>query len=164
MIEGTPVEEQSTGDQLMGGTGDDTLTGSTGTDVLMGNDGHDTILGGEQDDKIVGGAGDDVMTGGEGADRFVFSPADGDGDDVIVDLNPTEMDRIDLREFELNGREQMELMENIVLRGEDVRIDLSDFGGGTILLQGTDVTLSNFGTLTVDMTALATFNDEIFMF
>ena len=36
----------------------------------------------------------------------------------------------------------MALMENITMRGEDVRIDLSDFGGGTILLQG-DVTLAN---------------------
>ena len=84
-------------DVLMGGAGDDTLTGSIGVDVLMGGDGHDTIIGGAGVDKIVGGAGDDVMTGsGVNAlgdveldgnmDTFVFSPTDGEGDDVIVDL------------------------------------------------------------------------------
>ena len=93
-----------TSDVLMGGAGDDTLTGSTGADVLMGNDGHDTIMGAAGADRIVGGAGDDVMTGDDGADTFVFSPTDGDGDDVIVDLeNGT--DRIDLSAFELSARE-----------------------------------------------------------
>ena len=155
-------------DVLVGGAGDDELTGSANADVLMGGDGHDTITGGGGADRIVGGAGDDVMTGTTGnAERFVFSPADGDGDDVITNMDGDTtgtFDRIDLSAFELSPREQMMLMENISTRGDDVRIDLSDFGGGTILLQGA-ITLANFdadGTLTEG--AIDALNTDLFVF
>ena len=134
-------------DVLIGGAGDDTLTGSTGADVLMGGDGHDTITGDTGNDRIVGGAGDDVMTGGTGLDTFVFSPADGVGDDTVVDADvDTDNDKIDLSAFKLTGREQAALMENISVVGENIRIDLSDFGGGTITLQE-DIELSDLGTV-----------------
>ena len=142
-------------DVLVGGAGDDELTGSANTDVLMGGDGHDTITGNGGADRIDGGAGDDVMTGGDGtaddnaADTFVFSPADGDGDDVITDVDEDGTDKIDLSAFELSPREQTALAESITMRGDDVRIDLSDFGGGTILLQGL-VDLDDLGTLNTD--------------
>ena len=78
----------------------------------------------------------------------VFSPADGAGDDVITDMVDN-IDKIDLSAFELSPREQAALARNITIRGDDVRIDLSDFGGGTILLQG-DIMLSELGTLNPD--------------
>ena len=131
-------------DTLVGGSGNDTLTGSDSPDVLMGGDGHDAITAGDGNDTINGGAGDDVMTGAGGRDIFVFSPADGDGGDVIVDLSVSDNDKIDLRAFDLSPRELEALKGNITTRGEDVRIDLTDFGGGTILLQGA-VTLANLG-------------------
>ena len=149
-------------DVLMGGAGNDTLTGSTGADVLMGGDDHDTITGGEGNDRIVGGAGDDVMTGGTGADTFVFSP-DGEGrdSDTIVDLDfDTDEDRIDLSAFKLSSREREELIENITTVGENVRIDLSDVGGGIITLQE-DIELSDLGTV-VDgkLTTLNVWTDD----
>ena len=128
------------GDILVGGAGNDTLKGATGDsdDILMGGDGHDTLTGGTGNNRLVGGGGDDIMTGGTGNDTFVFSPADAVGDDVIVDLTKGEgeSDKIDLSAFELTARELEALKGNITTRGTDVRIDLSDFGGGTILLQG----------------------------
>ena len=141
------AEDIMGGDVLSGGAGNDTLIGSADPETLKGDEGHDSITGGGGDDEITGGAGDDVMTGGDGSDTFVFSPAEGDGDDVITDL-ATE-DKIDLSAFNLTPAEQAQLMRNITQRGEDVRIDLSDFGGGTILLQG-DIALAQLdanGTL-----------------
>ena len=149
---------ETTGDLLMGQSGNDTLTGGAGMDTLMGGGGHDAISGGAEADRIVGGAGDDIMYGGvdgtpdtAAIDIFVFSPADGDGGDVIVDLDPTAAtaspgtgDRIDLSAFDLSPRELEALKGNITTRGDDVRIDLTDFGGGTILLQGS-VTLVQLG-------------------
>ena len=155
---------ETKGDRLMGQGGNDTLTGGAGQDTLMGGHGHDSIAGGAEADRIVGGAGDDIMYGGTAPvgdtaavadtaaiDIFVFSPADGDGGDVIVDLDPTAAtaspgtgDRIDLSAFDLSTREQEALKGKITTRGDDVRIDLTDFGGGTILLQGS-VTLQQLG-------------------
>ena len=148
-------------DVLVGGAGSDTLTGSVNADVLMGGDGHDAIAGAAGADRIVGGAGDDIMYGGPAdgtgdtaaIDTFVFSPADGAWGDVIVDLDPAATaadptgntgDRIDLSAFDLSPRELEALKGNITTRGSDVRIDLTDFGGGTILLQGS-VTLVQLG-------------------
>ena len=148
-------DDAAVADVLMGGYGDDTLTGSANADVLMGGAGHDDITGGGGTDTINGGAGDDVMTGGSEADTFVFSPSDGDGDDVIVDFT-NGVDKIDLSAFGLSLREQAALAENITMRGEDIRIDLTDFGGGTILLQGTGVTLAN-----LDADAMLTDNGAI---
>ncbi|MDE0154987.1 MAG: calcium-binding protein [Gammaproteobacteria bacterium] len=160
----TAIANTETGadpDTLVGGPGSDTLTGSANADVLMGSDGHDTITGFGGADRIVGGAGDDIMYGGDGGasptadttaiNTFVFSPADGAWGDVIVDLDPAAGtaspgagDRIDLSAFAFSARELEALKGNITTRGEDVRIDLTDFGGGTILLQGA-VTLANLG-------------------
>ena len=143
----TAVANTETGagpDTLVGGAGDDTLTGSDNADVLMGGDGHDSITAGGGNDRIVGGAGDNIMTGADGGDIFVFSPADGDAGDVIVDLATDATDKIDLGAFGLSARELEALKGNITTRGNDVRIDLTDFGGGTILLQG-DVTLQHLG-------------------
>ena len=149
-------------DVLIGGAGDDTLMGSTGADVLMGGDGHDTITGDTGNDRIVGGAGDDVMTGNTGLDIFVFSPADGVGDDTVVDADvDTDNDKIDLSAFKLTGREQAELMKNISVVGENIRIDLSDFGGGTITLQE-DIELADLGTVNDDgnLTTLNVWDDS----
>ncbi|MCW3783891.1 calcium-binding protein [Defluviimonas salinarum] len=76
-------------DLEIGGTdGDDDLAGDSANNTLMGRDGDDLIDGGEGRDIIISGQGSDRLTGGAGGDRFIFLT--GDGDDMILDLDPTE--------------------------------------------------------------------------
>ena len=117
-------------DMLMGGEGDDTLSATGGANTLMGGDGDDTLTGGTGDDTINGGAGDDQMNGGGGTDTFVFGPADGDGDDVITGF-VVGTDRINLSAYDLTAAQ---VAANIDLFGGNVRIDLTSFGGGKIIL------------------------------
>ena len=140
---------------LFGGTGNDTITGSDLSgyfrERLFGGDGDDTIDGGGGSDIIYGGAGDDSLTGGSGADIFVFS--EGHGTDTIQDFNAAQGDKIYLRGFDqtitweqLQSKITTVTDENNVVTG--VQIDLSDWGGGTIILNGitsvSDVTASMF--------------------
>ncbi len=140
---------------LFGGTGNDTITGSNLSgyfrERLFGGDGDDTIDGGGGSDIIYGGAGDDSLTGGSGADIFVFS--EGHGTDTIQDFNAAQGDKIYLRGFDqtitweqLQSKITTVTDENNVVTG--VQIDLSDWGGGTIILNGitsvSDVTASMF--------------------
>ena len=136
----TPVDVLF-GDTLMGEGGNDELTGDAGRDTLMGGAGNDEIDGGAENDKIVGGAGHDDLTGGTGADTFVFSPADGTGDDKIVDFtvdttNVPGSDKIDLTAFGLDedGLEDI-IDDNLSTRGQSVIVDLTEVGGGLITLQ-----------------------------
>ena len=123
-------------DTLMGGDGNDTLSATAGDNKLMGGAGRDTLTGGSADDTFYGGTGDDEMTGNGGTDTFVFSPEDGDGDDIINSFTVAD-DKIDLSAFNLAAEDLIPL---ISVRGGTVRIDLRSVGGGTIELGGvTDV-------------------------
>ena len=159
-------------DKMAGGAGDDTLMGGdgndmlgavdvdgdgtpedeTGNDKLMGGAGRDILNGGAGDDTLTGGAGDDDMTGAGGNDTFVFSPEDGDGDDIINTFEAaatSTTDRIDLRAFNLD---EEDLIPLISVRGGSVRIDLRSVGGGTIELGGVTAltSLDADGTLVED--------------
>ncbi|MEL7184533.1 MAG: spondin domain-containing protein, partial [Pseudomonadota bacterium] len=90
-------------DFLFGGTGSDDLIGGRGRDVLKGGDGDDNLSGGQGRDVLKGGTGDDVLAGGTGRDKLsggagddVFLFAEGDGRDVIADLDRSGDDRIAL--------------------------------------------------------------------
>ena len=146
---------------LFGGTGNDTITGSDSDpwwapyERLFGGDGDDVIDGRGGDDIIYGGAGDDSLTGGSGADIFVFS--EGHGTDTIQDFNAAEGDKIYLRGFDqtitweqLQSKITTVTDENNVVTG--VQIDLSDWGGGTIILNG----ITSISDLTADMFYLDT--------
>ena len=81
------------------------LSGSRFSDYLIGNKNNNQLLGGEGSDILDGRGGSDSLTGGRGADYFVIS----EGNDVVVDFNPNEGDRIvhsthdDVVRFSLNG-------------------------------------------------------------
>ena len=120
-------------DKLYGEAGNDTLNGGDNDDMLMGGAGNDTLNGDEGDDTLNGGAGDDDLTGGGGGDTFVFAP--GNGDDVIVTFAEAD-DHIDLSAF---GLDSDELKAAISVRAGNTVINLGDYGGGTITLQGTDI-------------------------
>ena len=121
-------------DMLMGGEGDDTLTGGDGDDMLMGGAGDDTLTGGNNNDTLNGGAGDDNLTGGGGDDTFVFSPEDGNADDIITGFDAGN-DKIDLSAF--RGIEAEDLDDLTTVRGFNVVIDLTGHGGGKIAIQTT---------------------------
>ena len=116
-------------DWIRGGSGDDSLDGGTGGDFLYGDSGSDTLDGGEGSDRLYGGTGDDRLTGGAGADTFLFDT--GNGDDIVTDFANGE-DLIDLREFtEITSFADL----TITSHGDDVVIDLSGHGGGTVRLE-----------------------------
>ena len=97
-------------------------------DLLTNQGGDDVIAGGNGNDTIEGGGGDDVMLGGAGEDRFDFS---GDhGDDVISDFTDT-VDLIQLSGFGI-GFDDLSITD----QGSDSLVDLSQAGGGTIILEG----------------------------
>ncbi len=135
-------------DSIFGGEGADRLEGGAGHDLLMGGEGNDTLIGGEGNDMLVGGEGDDTLTGGEGADTFVFG--EDSGDDTITDFDTT-LDKINLRSFsqtitwDVLSTKITTVLENGVVVG--LKIDLSDWGGGTITLDG----ITSISDLTEDM-------------
>ncbi len=138
-------------DSIFGGEGADRLEGGAGHDLLMGGEGDDTLIGGEGDDMLVGGEGDDTLTGGDGADTFVFG--EDSGDDTITDFD-TAQDKINLRSFsqtitwDVLSTKITTVLENGVVVG--LKIDLSDWGGGTITLEG----ITSVSQLTEDMFVL----------
>lgn len=60
----TSSNNQTRGDQLLGGTGDDTIEGGTANDTITGGSGDDTISGGAGDDSIQGDDSTNLITNG----------------------------------------------------------------------------------------------------
>ena len=127
-------------DLIFGGGGNDELTGGEGNDTLSGGSGDDSLDGGAGDDLLVGGWGNDILTGGEGADTFVILAES--GATTITDFDVAN-DILDLGELNANITLELLLANITDLPDSDndgtadgVTIDLSDFGGGTITLQG----------------------------
>ena len=129
-------------DVILGNAANNTLHGNTGDDLLFGNDGDDTLKGYHGDDFLRGDSGNDSLIGGRGADRmvgglgddvFVLMPADGYDYDYIRDFKNGN-DRIDLRGFD-TFRTLDDLSYYLADNGYDGIIDLSDHGGGYIVLE-----------------------------
>ena len=128
-------------DRLAGGAGHDQLYGGAGNDRLEGDAGSDDLYGGDGDDRLDGGAGYDDLVGGAGNDTFVFGPGHVDDGthgrgDEIHDFTVGE-DLIDLTQFSsISGFEDLTFTEVLNWRsGVNFQIDLTDHGGGAILLE-----------------------------
>ena len=119
-------------DRLFGGPGDDALYGGEGGDLLKGGAGADTLWAGSGDDRLDGGAGADLLDGGIGFDTFVFAP--GHGEDTVTDFS-NGRDVIDVSAFGLSGFDDLDIASG----ADSVAVDLTDHGGGTILLEGFDI-------------------------
>ena len=118
-------------DWLLGGEGADTLAGGEGNDTLLGGEGADSLSGGAGADTLAGGAGNDTLTGGAGADTFVYAPDY--ATDRVSDFANGE-DVIDLTRFTgITAFSDLTLTQ----AGNDVVIDLSESGAGTLTLEGT---------------------------
>ena len=127
-------------DLLLGDGGDDSIDGGAGNDWLLGGEGNDTLAGGEGNDVLVGGVGNDTLTGGTGADTFII--ASSDGTTTITDFDVDD-DTIDLSFLGANLTLDLLLGKITELADSDndgtpdgVTIDLTDFGGGTLTLEG----------------------------
>ncbi len=135
-------------DTLYGSWGDDTLHGGAGDDIVIGDGGDDTLHGGEGNDVLVGSWGDDTLHGGEGNDDLVG----GRNDDTFVFTNgSSSSDDVDtIKDFETYGEEDTiqlsgftgiddfnDLEGRITTRNTgEVVIDLTDVGGGLIVVEG----------------------------
>lgn len=64
------IQEDSAGNTLVGGEGNDRLWGSNKNDTLIGNNGDDWLNGLAGDDEMFGGNGKDVLLGGSGIDKL----------------------------------------------------------------------------------------------
>ena len=118
-------------DSLVGGEGNDRLRAGAGDDALVGGPGNDTLQGAGGNDSLNGSEGDDAFYGNAGADIFVFSLAN--GHDTIRDFSDGE-DLIDLTRFNLeNGLDDVTTSR---YQG-GLLLDLSEHGGGSILIKGT---------------------------
>lgn len=76
-------------DSILGGDGKDSINGGSGDDYLLGGAGNDKLYGYTGNDTLIGGAGNDSLWGQAGADTFIYM--DGDGKDVIVGFDDTDM-------------------------------------------------------------------------
>ena len=117
-------------ENLIGSRQADTLIGDAGNNVLEGGAGADTLEGGSGDDLLRGGPGNDTLKGGSGDDTFGFVPGRS-GNDTILDFGNGD-DKIDLTAFE-----DIDSIDGLILdqQGDNLVIDLSGHGGGTITLQ-----------------------------
>ena len=122
--------------------GDGTAEAEGGDDTLMGGPGNDTLNGGADDDTLDGGVGDDDLTGGVGNDTFVFNMDNGsdiilgfEAGDAGADLSTDGSgDKIDLSAFNIDDDELAGLLSD---RASNVIVNLEDYGGGRITIQGT---------------------------
>ena len=109
------------------------MAGGDGNDVLYGHAGADRIRGDNGNDYIVGGSGADRLSGGAGNDVFVFGPPDGNYKDVILEFQRWRR-QLDLRRFKtLQSLDDLDLF--LSGNGIDSHIDLTQHGGGTIILE-----------------------------
>ena len=153
-----------------------------GDDMMYGDAGNDKIYGGDGRDTLVGGAGDDDLDGFDGgttddddSDTFVFGP--NHGSDVITNFDITvdgtasavgtdglpntsddvlgttsTGDKIDLSAFNISEADLGDLVSE---RAGNTVINLEDYGGGRITLQGiTDLTVSVFNDTNGDAAGL----------
>ena len=140
---------------LEGVTLEDLKTGENLTEALF-DYGHDTVTGTAANEFVTGGVGDDMLTGGGGNDTFRF--ADSHGDDTITDFD-VDNDRIDLSRLTtaITAAQLLAAMTDLPDSNNDgvadgVTIDLTSYGGGTIVLQGvTTADLTDGGDLKADL-------------
>ena len=99
---------------------------------------NDSLAGGASNDTLDGGAGDDTLTGGAGSDTFQFGP-DG-GNDTITDF-VAGVDVIDLTAFA-----DITTFVGLTLTSDSrgTVIDLTAYGGGTVLLEGVGIEQLSF--------------------
>lgn len=130
-------------DRIYGREGDDILIGGAGNDALVSGTGNDTLIGSSGNDKLYSQKGSDVLEGGTGNDTFIFYPEEIITFDTIIDFTIGE-DVIDLRQFETI--QSVADIEHYYFSENDESnsyLDLTEYNGGYIILEGVNSTLSD---------------------
>ena len=117
---------------LKGNSGDDLLWGDAGNDTIRGGFGTDIINGGLGNDVLDGGYDDDVLSGGPGKDVFVVTTKNIGSLDLIMDFSQGE-DKIHLAS--ISEIQSVDDLPTLIV-DDTLVIDLSDYNGGKIGLQG----------------------------
>ena len=117
---------------LKGNSGDDLLWGDAGNDTIRGGVGTDIINGGLGNDVLDGGYDDDVLSGGPGKDVFVVTTKNIGSLDLIMDFSQGE-DKIHLAS--ISEIQSVDDLPTLIV-DDTLVIDLSDYNGGKIGLQG----------------------------
>jgi RTX calcium-binding nonapeptide repeat (4 copies) len=102
----------------------DSIYGSAIADIINGLDGNDTLIG---------GLGLDTLTGGTGADIFVIDPSHLTLalDDLIVDYNQAQGDKIDLTDlFQVSVAGTTDLDNYVRITGSNLEVDANGTVGG----------------------------------
>ena len=130
-------------DAIAGTALDDFIFGGRGRDTLSGEAGDDELFGDRGKDVLIGGQGSDILSGGFGQDEFVIGfEFDSNAVDIITDFQRRET--IDLTELGLDASDLDSSGNGFVdasdthvsFAGGSLEIDLTDFLGGTLQLQG----------------------------
>ncbi len=102
---------------------------------MTGTDFSDTLYGGPGDDTLDGGRGSDFLLGGGGNDTFVFTNDSSSSGDVDTIEDFSDGDTIQLSGF--TGIDDFSDLEGKITTrdGSDTVIDLTDVGGGVIVLE-----------------------------
>lgn len=98
--------------------------------IIIGGAGNDTIIGSNKNDIIMGGKGTDTLEGKAGADLFVFTSID-DGNDTIMDFQPSEGDRIDLSDVLQGNSTNIEDYIRLEFDGVHAYINIDANGDGS---------------------------------
>lgn len=139
-------------DSLDGGSGYDLLVGGAGNDILLGNAGNDTLIGGAGNDTLEGGVNNDTLKGGDGSDAFVLQ-ASGYANDVIIDFNIAEADKLDVRALGIGDLDTIKALAAGSVIGTYNNANLLE-----TTLSG--VAISSLGTSSVILSTVAT-NDVL---
>ncbi|NMY52660.1 retention module-containing protein [Pseudomonas sp. WS 5011] len=111
VTDGSGDRSGGSGNDILAGenTDGETLSGGAGNDLLFGNGGNDLLYGGDGDDLLSGGLGNESLSGGSssnstGKDTFIWQSGDAGGTDTILNFTPNfagnaNGDRLDLSQL-----------------------------------------------------------------
>ncbi|WP_282608079.1 M10 family metallopeptidase C-terminal domain-containing protein [Pelagibius sp. Alg239-R121] len=138
------------------GAGNINGTGNTLNNYLWGNEGDNRLFGGAGEDTLNGYLGDDLLIGGEDSDTFLFTFAEDEGKDIILDFDRTQDVLAFDDVFDGAGDDLADIAAHLTIDNEGE--------GGDVVLKfkntDTEVRLSGLGTYTLDPLTLADLVDD----
>ena len=139
-------------DNILNGTNlAENLLGQGGNDTISGLGGNDLLAGGLGNDTLIGGLGLDTLSGGGGADVFVIDPSHLTLalDDLIVDYNQAQGDKIDLTDLFQMSVSDTNLANYVRITGFSLEVDVNGLTGGQTFAPVATVNGAVAGTINI---------------